>query len=189
MKKMIKLNNKGFALAEALVTAVFVMVIFSIIYTNYTPIMAEYERRETYDDIDGKYAAYWMKKMIEGRTNDTIVTFPSYKKINFTNPETACNSQFPSYKETCVELVKALEIQAIYITNYTFPNKASIDGTNPNLQDYLDYLPNYTRASENGAQYRVIVEMLRKNNVEATTTEGGATAINEVYAYSTIEVR
>ena len=62
---MIKLNNKGFALAETLITAVFVMVIFSVIYTNYTPIMAEYERRETYDDLDGKYAAYWMRRLIE----------------------------------------------------------------------------------------------------------------------------
>ena len=97
---MIKLNNKGFALAEALVTAVFVMVIFSIIYTNYTPIMADYERRETYDDIDGKYAAYWMKKMIENSGTTAA-------SINFSDAN-ACSNYFSAYKETCEELVKNL---------------------------------------------------------------------------------
>lgn len=63
--RKIKLNNKGFMLVETLIVAVFSMAIFSIIYTNYYPIMAEYERREVFDDIDGKYAVYWMKKIIQ----------------------------------------------------------------------------------------------------------------------------
>ena len=63
--KKIKLNNKGFMLVETLIVAVFSMAIFSIVYTNYYPIMAEYERREVFDDIDGKYGAYWMKKVIQ----------------------------------------------------------------------------------------------------------------------------
>ena len=41
--KLFKLNNKGFMLVETLIVAVFSMAIFSIIYTNYYPIMADYE--------------------------------------------------------------------------------------------------------------------------------------------------
>lgn len=69
--KIVKLNNKGFMLVETLIVAVFAMSIFSIIYTNYYPIMAEYERREVFDDIDGKYGVYWIKKLIQ----DTSVDF------------------------------------------------------------------------------------------------------------------
>ena len=60
---MLKLNNKGFVLVETLISAVFIMSIFSIIYVNFYPIMAEYEKRETYDDVDSKYATYWIKKI------------------------------------------------------------------------------------------------------------------------------
>ena len=62
---MKKLNNKGFILAETLVVTVFLMVIFTMLYTNYYPLMGEYQKRENYDDVDGKYVAYWMKKLIE----------------------------------------------------------------------------------------------------------------------------
>ena len=65
---MLKLNNKGFVLIETLVTAVFVMAIFSIIYANFYPIMAEYEKRESYDDLDSKYAVYWIKRIIQSNS-------------------------------------------------------------------------------------------------------------------------
>ena len=43
---MLNLTNKGFVLVETLITAVFVMAIFSVVYVNFYPIMAEYEKRE-----------------------------------------------------------------------------------------------------------------------------------------------
>ena len=62
---MKKLNNKGFILAETLIVCVFLMIMFTMIYSNYYPIIGEYEKRENYDDVDGKYVAYWVKKLIE----------------------------------------------------------------------------------------------------------------------------
>ena len=62
---MKKLNDKGFVLAETLIVTVFILAIFTMIYTYYYPIMGLYEERETYDDVDGKYAAYWVKRLIE----------------------------------------------------------------------------------------------------------------------------
>ena len=64
MKKKFRLNNKGFVLAETLVVAVAITLIFGIVYTNFYPLMGEYERRENYDDIDSKYGTYWIKKYI-----------------------------------------------------------------------------------------------------------------------------
>lgn len=62
---MLKLNKKGFALVETLIVSVIVMVIFSILYTNFFPMMGEYERREDYDDIDSVYKSYLIKTFLE----------------------------------------------------------------------------------------------------------------------------
>lgn len=67
MVKMKKLNNKGFVLAETLVVAVFLVTVFSIIYNNMYPLIGEYERREVYDDLDSKYAVYWLKTMVQDK--------------------------------------------------------------------------------------------------------------------------
>ncbi len=67
---MKKISNKGFVLAETIVVAVFMVTIFSVLYSNYYPIMANYEKREYYDDIDSKYVAFWLKYMLQD---------PSYK--------------------------------------------------------------------------------------------------------------
>ena len=53
-----KKNNKGFVLVETLVVTVFVMAVFSVIYISFYPLAGEYERRESYDDVDSKYGAY-----------------------------------------------------------------------------------------------------------------------------------
>lgn len=75
MKKN-KLNNKGFVLVETLIVSTFVMSIFSILYNNFYPLMGEYEKREVYDDIDGKYATFWLKQIIQ----DNSVVFTDAQK-------------------------------------------------------------------------------------------------------------
>ena len=62
---MKKFSNKGFVLAETIIVAVFMVTIFSALYTNYFPLMANYEKREYYDDLDSKYIAFWLKYMIQ----------------------------------------------------------------------------------------------------------------------------
>ena len=62
---MKKINSSGFVLAETLVVTVFLMAIFALIYSSFLPLIGEYEKRETYDTVDGKYSVYWIKRMIE----------------------------------------------------------------------------------------------------------------------------
>ena len=61
MKKLNKLNNKGFMIAELLVVTVAIMVIFTIVYSNFYPTMGEYEKRETYNNINSLYANFYVK--------------------------------------------------------------------------------------------------------------------------------
>ena len=62
-----KLNKKGFVLAETLVVAVFMATIFTIIYVNFYPLIGEYEKREFYDDLDSKYDIYWFKRLVQNK--------------------------------------------------------------------------------------------------------------------------
>ena len=77
-----KLNKKGFVLAETLVVAVFMATIFTIIYVNFYPLIGEYEKREFYDDLDSKYDIYWFKRLVQNKQ-----ALPKDTWAQFTGPE------------------------------------------------------------------------------------------------------
>lgn len=111
---MKKLGNKGFVLAETLIVSTFIAVIFAIMYNNFYPLMGEYEKREVYDDIDSKYAAYWIKRIIQDdmtlssatdkdKVDDSIYSLGYY---NFT-----CYDVYDSkLQDTCFKLIDKLQI-------------------------------------------------------------------------------
>lgn len=127
---MKKLNNKGFVLAETLIVTVFVLVIFSMIYANYYPLIGLYEERETYDDVDGKYVAYWVKKLVE---SDAYYISPTSNEGEYLNTlgyikfECSDLDDTNNSRSMCKKLVKSLEISNcddngdncdIYLTHY-----------------------------------------------------------------------
>lgn len=195
--KMLKLNSKGFVLIETLVTAVFVMAIFSIIYANFYPIMAEYEKRESYDDLDSKYAVYWFKRIIQSNSVDFSTSIDNDISNNKYHQFTCDDVNDSTNKKLCNDLVKEFEVSVdnngkptIYITNFkigdfsgtstdNFKNvvQNSSDVFSDGFQDYVAYLPAYSGiVSDNGACYRVIVEF---HHIKDD---------NDYYTYSTIEV-
>jgi len=186
-------NNKGFALVETLVVTTFVMIIFSIIYTNFYPLLGEYERRGTYDDLDGKYAAYWFKRIIQ---KDSIDMY--YERIDqvidneFIYSFSCDELKLEENKNMCNLLINRFNVaidnsgkSQLFLTNYSLEDlKGRINGgDNPDsmsdgLIEYVKYLPEYSNASSlNGAQYRLLIEFHRKKDG------------NDYYAYSTIEVK
>ena len=62
---MLKLNKKGFALVETLIVSVIVMTLFTILYTNFYPMIGEYNRRENYDDVDSIYNTNLIRSFLE----------------------------------------------------------------------------------------------------------------------------
>ena len=201
---MTKLNQKGFVLAETLIVTVFVMVIFSMLYSNFYPILAEYEVREGYDDVDSKYAVYWIKKTIEDNSygfNDTdidSINNKGYAQFSCLKVATANEKQ-----NNCKALMKDLGVDGCdnagsncktYITKYEIGPK---DETDPEIyfknkvkenvggkfdsdfQAYINTLPNYKTPSLNNAKYRVIAVFSNKDD-----------SGEELYkSYATIEVR
>ncbi len=179
---MHKLNNKGFMLVETLIVAVFLVTIFSILYNNFYPLIGEYERREYFDDVDGKYSIFWIKRMIQ----DSYYEFTKADNDSIKNNkyiEFNCN-KFGSNeikKDMCLETLKRLENPKIYMINYVttdFKNKVkNNEDFSLGLRDYMDYLPDYTKGSLNGAKYRIIVELHNSKDD------------NDFYTYATIEVK
>ncbi len=126
---MKKLDNKGFVLAETLVVTVFLMVIFTMLYRNFYPLIGEYEKRETYNDIDSIYSVYWLKRIIE---DPAYQVSDEKKKESFTTKgymrfECKDVSIDSEKQEMCITLVKSLEVEGcsskgndcdIFITNY-----------------------------------------------------------------------
>ena len=145
---MKKMNNKGFVLAETLVVTVFLMVLFTMIYQNFYPLIGEYEKRENYDDVDGKYVAYWIKRLVESSAYEVSSTKNGGKRQSmidnqFIRFECSDISTVDQQRSVCINLVKALEIAncdrngdgcEIYVTNYRLgytgdPSRASFKKT------------------------------------------------------------
>lgn len=61
MKKVLS-KNKGFAMAELLAVCVVVLGLFSVLFSNYLPLLAEYENRLSYNDVTAEYAAHYVRK-------------------------------------------------------------------------------------------------------------------------------
>ena len=189
---MRKLNNSGFVLVETLIVSVFVMSIFSILYNNFFPLMGEYEKREVYDDVDAKYATFWIKRLIQ----DVDVKFTA-EQLDALGTDASKPGYFMwdcsalgagSTKEaTCKRVVESSQVRMtgdvphIYITTFSLTDfKTKIDTSNDfsgGMHRYVSYLPEYTMASMNEAKYRVIVEFHRTRDD------------NDYLAYATFEVK
>lgn len=185
---MKKINNKGFILVETLVVTVFVMSIFSILYNNFYPLMSEFERREVYDNMDSKYGAYWVKRLIQEQsydaTNMKAAVSSSSKYYKFTCSDITNAQQ----QKLCVNLLDRMNVENAYITTYSLVDfKAAVEadpsGFSSNFIDYLIYLPEYSKVqSQNSAGYRVLVEF--NHEIEAEDETG-----DNFYSYGTIEVK
>ena len=107
---MKKINSSGFVLAETLIVTVFLMTIFAMLYSSFLPLAGEYEKRENYDNVDGKYAVYWIKRMIE----DSSYNIPSNKANDIKNKgfvRFQCNDIDDEEKRLyCVNIVKDLQV-------------------------------------------------------------------------------
>lgn len=137
MKKM--QNNGGFALVETLIGALFVVVIFTVLFENYYPLIGNYERYENYDDLDSKYVAHYLREMISVDPNKSEVfsklTSASGKSYvifdegesdeNITNtatPNELCTllsvRDAFNNKQYCQNFIEQANINRIYLTSY-----------------------------------------------------------------------
>ena len=86
MKDKKKLNRQGFILVETLIVGVFVMGIFSLLYTNFFPLIGEYERYKNYDTVESTYIAHWGRMVaLKGLTDSSYNTAKNTGYIDITD--------------------------------------------------------------------------------------------------------
>ena len=135
-----KLNKKGFVLAETLIVTVFVMVIFTVIYLNYYPILGKYNQREYYDDVDSKYYTYWLKRFIQDDdiidqshwnkiiTNINAVGGYELKCVEPVNDDNNCLDVTPNYRSFFARYLEETGNKRIFISKYNLESTIHTNG-------------------------------------------------------------
>lgn len=160
---MLKLNKKGFALVETLIVSVVVMTIFTILYTNFYPMMGEYSKRENYDDIDSIYNTYLIKTLLENSKSkgfefaamknniDSNVinrifhadfdkdSINSFKKDTEYCKNLTPNIEGENLTNYCINLLFETKAINVYLTKYNLtPLKKNISEIENNINNIMD---------------------------------------------------
>ena len=163
MKNKKVLNKKGFMLVETLIVGVFIMGIFSLLYTNFFPLIGEYERYRNYDTVESAYIAHWARMIaLKGLPESSYTTASNTGYTDISDCSLYTNNNWQSYCES-YKLVN--NISKIYLTSYsTTKFKNFIKDNNDfsrSFREYISYLPTYsknTNKTPSNGYYRIIVE-------------------------------
>ena len=152
-------NNKGFMLAEAVITSTVVLTTLIGLYATFSRLYNLYNIRTTYFDIDGIYA-------IKGIINNLLIG--SNPKLNSVlsrvgrTPKSiingaACDTNIfndGNSKDYCASLVTTYNVNKMYVVKYNkdsvrkLKNEANIHQT---FKDYIDYVSNYYPFNDSNA--------------------------------------
>ena len=131
------MKNKGFVLSETLVVTIFVMIIFTLLYTSTVPLLGRYKELSYYDDLDTTYDLYSIKKMIVNDAN-----FSTIKSNNYTKLECFNNTIADSNK--CNKLFQSLNIdsldEVIFIKKDQKQSVINDNDISLTVKEYLEYI-------------------------------------------------
>lgn len=150
-------NIKGFAMTELLAVSIVILLIFTVLVSNYLPILAEYENRTSFTNVTSDYAAFYIRKLyksvLENATsyNNLEVSLkspnPAYRQIYKEGTGLSNTLLSSSDNARLSQIIKTYEIEEIILTSYKLTEaKKSYKKSSGVLYDYIKYLPNYTRA-------------------------------------------
>ena len=134
-----KLNNKGFMLAEVIISASVIIVTLVSLYAGFARVYKAYEIRSTYYDADSVYAL----KTISDYFIDEMV-FNSYiSGINNTNRYVEFKEiGTPSNKIDAFinKMIKNYNFEHFYLTRYDMEYLNSVKSISSDLEEYIDFL-------------------------------------------------
>ena len=190
MKKTKIVNKKGFILVETLIVGVFIMGIFSLLYTNFFPLIGEYERYKDYDTVESTYIAHWARMIaLKGLTESSYTTARNTGYLDITDCSLYTNSDGVA---DCSAFVTMNNVSKIYLTPYsTVQFKNFVKDNNSfsrSFREYISYLPTYsknTSKTANSGYYRVIVEYVsddtyKYGNIELYSGDIGSPGAGDV---------
>ncbi len=172
-------NNKGFAMAELLAVSMVILLLFSILFSNYLPLVAEYENRLSYNDVTAEYAGYYVRKMyltdnneLSSSTKTSInngISASFFKVYDKNGINKVCDQYISGFagddktsaKKYCNSILEEYGVEEIIITNYSMTNvKSKYTESSGKLYKYIKYLPEYKNTIYKGDNdlYRIILK-------------------------------
>lgn len=158
-------NNKGFMLAEVVVTSTIVLTSLISLYITFNKLYNNYEIRSNYYDVDGIYA---IKNMINNLIDNDDLN-KKLKGITNINPTFSIIKDKDCYDATntkCDRLQGAYNINNMYIA--AFEQKA-IDNiksntNNQTFKDYLEFIKNHYNLNDKTKYNYLFIVEYQKNN-------------------------
>lgn len=149
-----KLNRKGFMLAEVVVSASVVAVVLVTMYIGINRMTAAYDKRNRYYDLDAQQVAMVVNDTI--RNNGSDVTFDNSGIL----PSEQISSNYSETKELFDLYKNNLKYNNnVYIVkNKDGFNNIKNSNINQSFKDYLDYFISKTNFDENYS-YFIVVEL------------------------------
>ena len=162
MKKKLK-SMKGFAMAELLAVSLVILVLFSVLFSNYLPLVAEYENRIMYNDVSAQYAAYYVRQIVkeaidkDNFSNEIkkingegyVSLFKDSDKENVDNKICMlASSKYDddkaksSSKYACNKMLALYGIKEVVVTKYSLIH-VNYTKDKGSLYEYIEYLPKY----------------------------------------------
>lgn len=149
-----ELNNKGFMLAEVIISASVIIVTLVSLYAGFARVYKAYEIRSTYYDADSVYAL----KTISDYFIDEMV-FNSYiSGINNTNRYVEFKEiGTPSNKIDAFinKMIENYSFKRFYLTRYNSDYLESIESISSDLKEYINFL-NSDGVIDDDANYKYI---------------------------------
>ncbi len=188
MKKIKRLDDRGFVLVETIIVAVFIIGICTFVFANFLPLMADYERTNNYDQVESKYKVNEIRKMLlreifkDNTKRGLLTEVTNYTR--YQNYEDNTTGQTVTKNSLCKELddenycnallgSSFLDVKEIIITKFKLSSLKTDVKDNKNfdrsLREYIDYLPKYDKYSNKYNSYNRIIVMF--NNGEFANIE------------------
>lgn len=154
MGDKMKLNRKGFMLAEVVVSASVVAVVLVTMYIGINRMTAAYDKRNRYYDLDAQQVAMVVNDTI--RNNGSDVTFDNRGIL----PSEQISSNYSETKELFDLYKNNLKYNNnVYIVkNKDGFNNIKNSNINQSFKDYIDYFVSKTSFDEEYS-YFIVVEL------------------------------
>lgn len=159
-----KINNKGFMLAEVIVTSTVVVVALIAFYASFNRIYSNYKVRNSYYNIDGVYATKMMFNElfdVDGGVNGFVNNTYEAGHYTFLIQDGICGE---SLDGTSCSIVRELyDIENMILVEYDeeiINNQLRSNIENQTFNDYIDYLIEYYGIeTDNEYSYLILTEI------------------------------
>lgn len=163
-------NEKGYATVELLIVATCVLGIFSFLFSNFFPLINEYEKKDDYNNLTALYAAHHLRKLYINALENKDVGLDkkatlninmgnnNYYKAYENGKNNICSFVLYTDYKTCMDLIDEYNIEQVLITNYKLDNLKSTYPKTGLFYNYIKYLPSDKKTYDGIELYRIILK-------------------------------